>query len=150
MSCLVCARIEAITRGENPYFVRELSTGYVVLGDHQRIFGYTLFLCKRHVPELFDLPPDFRNTFLMEMSQVAQAAFNAFGAQKMNYELLGMGDAHLHWHLYPRRENDTPTPGPVWWLPREELWGEAHRPSPQTLRELRGRLERELDAVFAQ
>ncbi len=36
MGCLICERIEQIKRGENPYFVCELSTGYVVLGDHQR------------------------------------------------------------------------------------------------------------------
>ncbi len=44
MGCLICERIEQIKRGENPYFVCELSTGYVVLGDHQRFRGYTLFL----------------------------------------------------------------------------------------------------------
>lgn len=43
MGCLICERIEQIKRGENPYFVCELSTGYVVLGDHQRFQGYTLF-----------------------------------------------------------------------------------------------------------
>lgn len=44
--CLVCSRIEQIRRGENPYFVEELSTGYVVLGDYQRFPGYTLFYAK--------------------------------------------------------------------------------------------------------
>ncbi len=29
--CLVCDRIERIRRGENPDFVRELETGYVVI-----------------------------------------------------------------------------------------------------------------------
>ena len=32
-TCMVCQRIEKIKRGENPYFVRELETGYVVIGD---------------------------------------------------------------------------------------------------------------------
>ena len=46
-----------IKQGENPYFVRELETGYVVLGDHQHFCGYTLFLYKTHgETELFDLP----------------------------------------------------------------------------------------------
>ena len=31
--CLVCDRIEQIKNGKNQYFVRELKTGYVVLGD---------------------------------------------------------------------------------------------------------------------
>ncbi|EBN0317014.1 HIT family protein, partial [Salmonella enterica subsp. enterica serovar Typhi] len=28
--CLICQRIERIKVGENPYFVKELETGYVV------------------------------------------------------------------------------------------------------------------------
>lgn len=53
--CLICDRIEMIKAGTNPYFVRELETGYVVLGDHQYFKGYTLFLCKEHKQELFEL-----------------------------------------------------------------------------------------------
>ena len=32
--CFICDRIEMIKNNENPYFVKELSTGYVVLGDN--------------------------------------------------------------------------------------------------------------------
>lgn len=41
---------------------------------------------------------------MKEMSIVAEAVSKAFYPEKMNYELLGMGDAHLHWHLFPRRQ----------------------------------------------
>ena len=51
--CLICERIKMIQEGTNPYFVKELSTGYVVMGDHQHFTGYTLFLCKEHKTELF-------------------------------------------------------------------------------------------------
>ncbi|MCD7883089.1 MAG: GNAT family N-acetyltransferase [Lachnospiraceae bacterium] len=30
--CLICDRIQMIKEGKNPYFVKELETGYVVLG----------------------------------------------------------------------------------------------------------------------
>jgi len=59
MSCLVCERIEMIKNGTNPYFVIELETGYVVLGDHQHFRGYTLLLCKEHVRELHFLSSQF-------------------------------------------------------------------------------------------
>lgn len=94
--CLICDRIEMIKNGTNPYFVKELQTGYVVIGDHQYFKGYTLFLYKQHKTELFQLDMAERTLFLKEMSIVAQAASKAFGAQKMNYELLGMGDSHMH------------------------------------------------------
>ena len=37
--CLICDRIEMIKNGTNPYFVKELETGYVVMGDHQHFTG---------------------------------------------------------------------------------------------------------------
>ena len=59
-NCMICDRIELIKSGENPYFVRELNTGYVVIGDCQRIRGYSLFLCKEHATELHFLESEFR------------------------------------------------------------------------------------------
>ena len=46
--CIICDRIKMIKEGTNPYFVKELETGYVVIGDHQHFKGYTLFLFKEH------------------------------------------------------------------------------------------------------
>ena len=145
MGCLICERIGQIERGENPYFVCALSTGYVVLGDHQRFQGYTLFLCKRHVTELYELPWGFRTRFLQEMSLVAEAVAAVYHPEKMNYELLGNGDTHLHWHLFPRVSGDTPQPGPVWWLPREEMWNDAYRPSREQLAERTKQLREEIE-----
>ncbi len=51
--CIVCDRISMIKNGTNPYFVKELETGYVVIGDNQHFKGYTLFLYKEHVNELY-------------------------------------------------------------------------------------------------
>ena len=38
--CFICERIQRIKEGTNPYFVKELETGYVVLGDNQHFKGY--------------------------------------------------------------------------------------------------------------
>ena len=46
--CLICERIEMIKNNQNKFFVKELKTGYVVLGDNQHFKGYTLFLYKKH------------------------------------------------------------------------------------------------------
>ena len=85
--CLVCDRIKQIKSGKNPYFVRELNTGYVVIGDQQRFKGYTLFLCKQHAFELHELEAQFRNEYLREMALVAEAVYKAFKPDKMNYSL---------------------------------------------------------------
>lgn len=68
--CLICQRIEWIKAGENPYFVKELETGYVVIGDHQYFKGYTLFLAKEHVTELHHMETSVKLRFLEEMSLV--------------------------------------------------------------------------------
>ena len=67
-----------ITQGTNPYFVKELETGYVVIGDNQHFKGYTLFLCKEHKTELFQLDHSQKMKFLEEMSIVAEAVSKAF------------------------------------------------------------------------
>ncbi len=147
--CMICDRIEMINNGTNPYFVKELETGYVVIGDHQHFKGYTLFLCKQHKTELFYLDNEFMTKFMQEMVLVSEAVKNAFGAEKMNYECLGQGDAHLHWHLAPRRAGDIDNygnngKGPIWWYPMEKMYDDANRPSEQELLDLKQKL---LDAL---
>jgi len=145
MSCLVCDRIALIRKNANPWFVKELETGYVVMGDHQHFRGYTLLLCKEHASELHELAPAFKLKFLEEMSLVAEAVYKAFRPDKLNYELLGMGDAHMHWHIFPRRAGDTPRLGPVWWKPIDEWQCDAAKPSAAQLDEMIALLRYELD-----
>lgn len=146
--CLICGRIDMITAGTNPYFVAELDTGYVVIGDHQYFEGYTLFLCKVHESELHLLEPAFKLRFLEEMSMVAKAVYQAFKPDKLNYELLGNGDAHMHWHLFPRRlSEDNPT-HPVWWTDRGVMYADDARPAPDRLGVMKSQLLHELDAIM--
>lgn len=153
--CIVCDRIEMIKNGSNPYFVKELETGYVVIGDNQHFYGYTLFLYKEHgdKTELFHLDTAERLKFLEEMSIVAEAVSKAFGADKMNCELLGNGDAHLHWHLYPRVDGDIENygnngRGPVWWYPPEKMYSNGNRPNDEELAEMKRKLLAELDKLL--
>ena len=87
--CLPCNRIKMIKSDSNPYFVKELDSGYVVLADSQFYVGYAIFLSKIHVQELHELPTELKMQFLLEMSIVGEAVFKAFKPAKLNYELLG-------------------------------------------------------------
>jgi diadenosine tetraphosphate (Ap4A) HIT family hydrolase len=111
--CEICERIARFTP-ENPYLIAELESGYAVLGDNQMYRGYTIFLAKRCVPELHELPSGERSRFLEEMATVAEAVFQAFSPRKLNYELLGNSVAHLHWHLIPRYADDEKSTWPIW------------------------------------
>lgn len=150
--CLICDRIEMIKNGTNPYFVKELETGYVVIGDNQHFNGYTLFLCKKHETELFHLDKEFAAKFMEEMVLVAEAVKKAFYAGKMNYECLGNGDTHLHWHLFPRMAGDIEDygnhgRGPVWWYPMEKMYDDSNRPTEEGLEALKSALLQELDKL---
>lgn len=151
--CLICERINTIKEGNNPYFVKGLETGYVVIGDHQHFKGYTLFLCKEHRTELFHLDVETRQKYLNEMALVAEAVSAAFDAEKMNYELLGNGDTHLHWHLFPRKDGDLDGygnhgRGPVWWYPKEKMYDDQVRPTQAELAEMKEKLLCELNRLL--
>lgn len=147
-NCLVCERIEMIKNNDNKYFVKEMETGYVVIGDYQFFKGYTLFLFKEHVMELHLIESDLRKKFMYEMSVVGEAVFKAFNADKMNYELLGNGDVHLHWHIFPRVEGDGDVKGPVWWTDRQKMYSEEVRPSDSELEAMKTKLRIELDKLI--
>lgn len=146
--CLVCNRIALIKEGKNPYFVRELETGYVVVGDFQFYKGYTLFLCKNHVTELHELPSDLRKKYLEEMSLVAEAVYIAFSPAKLNYELLGNTDEHCHWHIFPRYSNDSGLTHPIWVVDKNIRCAENTEPKEGELEELKTRLKNELDEII--
>lgn len=150
--CLICQRIQAIKEGKNPYFVKELESGYVVIGDHQHFKGYSLFLSKYHVEELHHLEPEIRQLFLIEMALVQEAVALAFKADKMNIELLGNEDTHLHWHLFPRQSGDLGSyghqgKGPVWWLPKEIMYSDDKLIAGTELNKLKDKLGQSLDQL---
>jgi len=117
--CLICERIEWIKQDKNPYFIKELETGFAVLSDHQYFKGYCLLLCKQHKRELHELDEQFKLKFLEEMSILAKAVFDAFEPNKLNYELLGNTDQHMHWHIFPRYKNDLKPNQTVWAVEKE-------------------------------
>ncbi|HWT76259.1 MAG TPA: HIT family protein [Mobilitalea sp.] len=146
MGCHICESLEKIKN--DPYFIMELDTGYAMLGWFQRFKGYTVFVCKQHASELHQLEYSFKMKYLEEMSLLAEAAFNVYKPDKMNYELLGNGVSHLHWHLYPRVAGDTPKKGPVWQLPNEELFDEATRPSEEVRKEMIVSIRKEIERLL--
>ena len=116
-----------------------LATGYVKLLPTQYFRGYTLFTAKLCVPEVYDLPTDTRATHLHEMAEVAHAVARAFRPRKMNYEALGNGTPHLHWHVIPRHDDDPHPRGPVWedlaFL--RQLWLGSATPDPSALDDMK-------------
>lgn len=142
--CLICERIALIKEELNPYFVTELKTSYVVIGDHQLFKGYTLILFKEHVAELHTLQAQTKKIFLEEMSMVGEAVFNCFQPRKMNYELLGNSENHLHWHLFPRHKDDSQSQKPVWCVDKVIRYADTCRPTFSERENMKQRLRAEI------
>ncbi len=98
----------------------ESRTSIGKLNPDQFFKGYSFVTLKWHSEELHQLSSKDRTNFLQDMSNVAAALAKTFNPDKMNYELLGNGMPHLHWHLIPRYKTD-----PLWGRP---IWtGSRHR-----------------------
>lgn len=143
--CLICERIELIKKNQNKFFVKELPSGYVVLGDYQYYKGYTLLLSKTHTDELHKLTPDDRSKFLEDMALTAEAVYKAFQPNKLNYELLGNSDSHLHWHIFPRYKDDPQADRSVWVTPYAVRSAEI--PSEAKINELKDKLLAEINKL---
>ena len=145
-TCEVCDAAVAIDEGRDPYAIARLTTGYVKLLPTQYFRGYTLFSARLCVREVYDLPTDVRALHLHEMAEVAHAVARAFRPRKLNYEALGNGTPHLHWHVIPRYEDDPHPRGPVWedlaFL--RNLWLGSATPDPDGRDEMRRTVLREL------
>lgn len=139
--CGICAWIDEVKVNPN-YLIKELSTGYAVLSKYQyeHYRGYTVFLCKQHVGELHELENNFKLTFLKEMSQVAEAVFKAFKSDKLNYEMLGNTEPHLHWHLFPRYKSDPNFSRPIWTVDKNIRQGDSTIVSLEEIKQLKNKI----------
>lgn len=146
--CLICNRIELIKSKKNNFFVKELKSGYVVLGDHQFYKGYTLLLSKTHTDELHKLRSNERTQFLEDMALVSEAVYKAFKPKKLNYELLGNTDSHLHWHIFPRYIDDPKPDVPVWIIPFTIRSSEKFVPKESEIKVLKKKLLFEIDKLI--
>ena len=80
------------------------------------------------------------------MSLVGEAVFDAFQPSKLNYEMLGNTDGHLHCHIFPRYKNDPLPKMPVWMIDGKLRHGDGARPTQSELDELKVQLSEALEA----
>lgn len=109
--CPLCRDLAA---GTEPNAFRHVVTDLVVsqlwLAANQSVPGYCVLVHRQHVPEPYDLPRAERSAFFEDMVAAGRALERAFGAVKMNFEILGNAVPHLHCHIKPRYYGD-PAPG---------------------------------------
>lgn len=114
------------------------------VSDH-RFPGRCVVTLRQHATELFDLNQVTRHEFIDDVSAAARAIALAVNAVKINYEILGNADPHVHCHLIPRRKDEPMLRAPAWLHPevQQELAAQVATDIRQRIVKLLDRAPRE-------
>jgi diadenosine tetraphosphate (Ap4A) HIT family hydrolase len=114
MNCPLCERVESIEKGKYPYLIHEFKNSYLLLGEHQFYRGYCVLVSKSHHKEMADIASPEREEIFQEMMISSQVIQKTFNPKKMNLSSLGNVVEHLHWHFFPRYQEDKDFLNPPW------------------------------------
>jgi diadenosine tetraphosphate (Ap4A) HIT family hydrolase len=137
-------RLEAAHLGLNPTVIARVPSGWAVLGDGQRLPGYSLILSDPLVPSLNDLSLEAQMVFLRDMALLGRAIEDVTDCARVNYGIYGNSDPFLHAHVFARYAWEEPERArvPVWKsYPLDELNAEDVQFSLEKHGELRAELE---------
>lgn len=114
-NCPLCANVKAPGGETNDFnkFIADLSFSRLVLDRNQYVKGYCLLICLKHVREPYELPQDEQEQFFNDMMVAGMALEKVFGADKMNFQILGNAVPHLHCHIVPRYYGDDSPNHPI-------------------------------------
>ncbi|RVT47063.1 HIT family protein [Rubrivivax albus] len=105
---LISERVELARRGENPWVIAKMRSGWAVMGDVQFLPGYCLLLSDPVVPSLNDLTGAARAQFMQDMATLGDVLLKVTDAFRINYEVLGNSEPELHAHIFPRYMSEQP------------------------------------------
>lgn len=102
MTNLIAERVELARKGLNPFVIRRLPSGWLVIGDVQPLPGYCLLLADPVVESLNSLDFAQRSAYLQDMTVIGDALLSVTDAFRINYETWGNSEPALHTHIMPR------------------------------------------------
>jgi diadenosine tetraphosphate (Ap4A) HIT family hydrolase len=111
MTCPLCERVQ---NTQYPYLVHEFENSFLYLGEHQFYRGYCVLVSKTHYREMTDIPDPQRTQLFQEMMISHQIIQRTFHPKKMNMCSLGNVVDHIHWHFFPRYDDDADFKNPPW------------------------------------
>ncbi len=130
--CWICQNLHQPTH----LVYYESKTSIAKLNPDQTFKGYTFLTLKQHREHLHQLPQKDQKHFLDDMAKIGTSLATALNPDRVNYELLGNTQAHLHWHIIPRYVTDPMWGRPIWAgnRPRKRLTQEAYSQLASTIR----------------
>jgi diadenosine tetraphosphate (Ap4A) HIT family hydrolase len=105
--CWTCAD------GPRGILIAESSSAWVTTRKEVPCRGNVTIFTKRHVVEPYELPTDELQAFFATVATVARAIDEVVRPVKLNYEIHGNTNPHLHLHLFPRYPGDAFEGGPI-------------------------------------
>jgi diadenosine tetraphosphate (Ap4A) HIT family hydrolase len=100
--------VELARKGENPFVISRLASGWLVIGDVQPLPGYCLVLADPVVASLNSLGEADRIAYSLDVARVGDALLEVTGAFRINYETWGNLEPALHTHITPRYMSEPP------------------------------------------
>ena len=99
---LITERVELARRGQNPYVICRMKSGWLVIGDVQPLPGYCVFLADPVAESINALDLAQRTQYSLDVIEVGDAVLAVTDAYRINYETLGNSEPALHTHIIPR------------------------------------------------
>ncbi len=85
-----------------------MASGWLVLGDNQRLRGYSLLLSDPVALDITALAPEPRAALIRDMVIIGDALMEVTDSKLINYLVLGNLDRALHAHIHPRYQDAPP------------------------------------------
>ena len=96
-----------IIEGEIPsYKIAENENFYAFLDIFPLVEGHVLVVSKNETDNLFDLPDNFLNEYLLFAKPIAKAIEKAFDCNRCGISVVGLEVPHAHMHLLPINSAD--------------------------------------------
>ncbi len=95
-------RVNLSARGEYPFVIRRLPSGWVCLGETQPLLGYCVLFSDPIVEGLHGLSLEGRAQWGVDCASAGDVLMKVLGAARVNYETWGNVDLSLHTHITPR------------------------------------------------
>lgn len=116
MTTAIHRKVEAASRGEYPFAIAELDSGWICLAETQPLtnaagaplHGYCVLFSNPVVADLNALSLERRAQWGLDCARVGDALIKVLGAVRVNYETWGNLDPALHTHITPRFQAESP------------------------------------------
>ena len=110
-NCIFCDLAAKKRDPELTVFEDEYVFAQISLRQKPGNYGHVLVIPKRHVKNIYELPPDLDAPLMAALRLLSRAAKSAFAAEGIhirqnNEPAAGQDVFHLHFHVIPRHSGD--------------------------------------------